>query len=555
MIKSRSGGSAAKSPVRMLLSFVMLLVLSPALYAQGNESAGGDLNQSLVIGLIVMVLAILTYGVLVFSDRLLKVSIKEIALEKGVPEKELEKKYSVVPPLLPTKEKALREVITIKKGFDVYIKGKAEEKISDYSSLTYAVKPIDFHGISPIPKLLVKEGDQVKAGEALFYDRHRPDIQYVAPVSGEVVKIIRGEKRKIEEVVILADKEIQYKEFGAADPNELSREKIVEKMIDGGIWPFLLQRPYGIVPDPADDPKMIYISAFNTAPLAPDYDYIMKGQEEIFQKGIDVLRKLTSGGVHIGLNAKKTHSKVFTDAQGVEFHWFEGPHPTGNPGIQIHHIDPIKKNEVVWTVKPQDVLTIGRFFAEGRYNAERIVALTGCEVKNPQYFKTIQGASIDGMVKDNLIKDHVRYISGDVYTGKKIDSDGHIGFSDDMVTVILEGDQYEFFGWLLPSYPRPSVSPTFLSYFFQGEELEVNTNMHGEERPFVVTGLYEQLLPMKTYPLHLFKAILTEDFDKMEGLGIYELIEEDVALCEFACPSKSPLQKIMRQGLDMVREG
>jgi len=555
MVKSTGGHSAAISPVLRLSSFAIILANSTSLFAQNADNASGNLSQSTIVGLIVLVLAILTYGVLVFGDRLLQVSIKEIALEKGKPAEEIQKKYSLVPPLIPHREKELRKVISIKKGFDVYIKGRAEKKISELKSASYAVKPIDFPGISPIPKLLVKEGDHVKAGDQLFFDRHRPDIKYVAPVSGEVAQIIRGEKRKVEEVVILADNKLEYRDFGKADPKSLSREAIVEKLIESGTWPFLVQRPYGIVPNPADEPKMIYISAFNTAPLAPDYDFIMQGQDALFQKGIDVLNQLCAGKVHIGLNAKKTHASVFTGVEGATFHWFEGPHPTGNTGIQIHHIDPIKKDEVVWTIKPLDVLTIGRLFEEGRYNAERVVALAGCEVKDPQYYRTIQGASIENMVKENLLNDHVRYISGDVYTGKKIEANGHIGFSDDLVTVILEGDQYEMFGWLLPSYPRPSVSPTFLSYFFQGEELEVNTNMHGEERPFVVTGLYEQLLPIDTYPLHLFKAILTEDFERMEGLGIYELLEEDVALCEFACPSKSPMQKIMRQGLDMVREG
>jgi Na+-transporting NADH:ubiquinone oxidoreductase subunit A len=493
--------------------------------------------------------------VLVFGDRLLKISVKELSGAKAVPEEEAEEKYSLAPKLVPERQRHKRQVITLNRGHDIHIKGKATQKVDKLDSSTYAVKPVSFPGMSPIPKLTISEGDEVKAGDPVLYDRKRPDIMYTAPVSGEFVKLKRGDKRKILEVVFLADKELKYKDFGKANPNELDQETNKNGMLESRTWPLLKQHPYGIVPAPGDEPKMIYISCFNTAPLAPDHDFMLRGKEQEFQAGVDALHKLTSGGVHLGLNNRKEHEPVFMDATNVTRHWFEGPHPAGNPGVQIHHINPIRKGDVVWTITPQDVVILGRLFTEGRYNAEKMVALCGSEVKKPQYFSTIQGASIENMVKENLTDEHVRYISGDVLTGSKIHSTGHLGFFDEMATVIREGDEEELFGWLMPSYPRPSVSPTFLSYFFQGEELEVNTNQHGEERPFVVTGLYEQLLPMDIYPMELLKAIIVEDFEKMEGLGIYEIIEEDLALCEFACPSKTRMQSIVRQGLDTVREG
>lgn len=541
-----------------VFSFLTLLLTGPVLIAQDSGGEGDYFAQNagyIIIGLLVFVFIILIYGIVVFGDRLVKISIKELAVAKSKPEDELEKQYTITPKLLPDAKRPQREVIQLKKGFDIYIKGKAEPNVQPLKSTTYSVKPTSFKGLSPIPKLFINEGDEVKAGDPIFYDRKRPDIYYTAPVSGEFVELKRGEKRKITELKFLADQEIQYKDFGKADPNELSRDDIVKKMLESGTWPLMKQRPFGIVPDFEEEPKMIYISGFNTAPLAPDYDLMLDGKDKEFQAGIDALNKLTSGGVHLGLNNKKEHGSVLTDTQNVTRHWFEGPHPAGNPGVQIHHIDPIMKGERVWTMDPQNVVILGRLFTEGRYNAEKMVALAGSEVKKPQYFKTIQGASIENMVKENLTDEHVRYISGDVLTGDKVNSTGHIGVFDDLVTVILEGDDEELFGWLLPSYPRPTVSPTFLSYFFHGEELDVNTNQHGERRPFVVTGLYEQLLPMDIYPMQLFKAIMTEDFEQMEGLGIYEVDEEDVALCEFACPSKTPLQSVVRQGLDTVREG
>lgn len=552
---SRSNSSLRSLFVVFLILFLPLITRAQDAAATGGTDYFAENMEYIVIGLLLLIFTIILFGILTFGDRLVKVSVKELAVETGTDNSQLENQFKLSPTLLPQPVKQKRKVIQLKEGHDIVIKGKASLLIKEtYRPTTYALKPTDFAGISPIPKLLIEEGQEVKAGDPVFYDKKRPEIMYCAPVSGEFIELRRGPQRRIDELVFLADKEIQFKDFGVANPNDLSREVLTEKMLQSGVWPFIKQRPYNIVADPNDTPKMVYVSCFNTAPLAPDYDFTLQGEQQAFQAGIDVLNKFTEGGVHLGMNAKKKHSPVFTQAKNVTHHWFSGPHPAGNPGVQIHHINPINKGDVVWTLRPQDVVTIGRLFTEGHYNTEHLVAIAGSEVKEPAYVRTYQGAQVAGLLKDNLENDHVRVISGDVLTGTKIDKEGFLGFDADLVTVILEGDDYELFGWLLPSYPRPTVSPTFLSYFFQGEELRVNTNSHGEERPFVVTGLYEKLLPMDIYLMQLLKAILVEDFEQMEGLGIYELVEEDVALCEFACPSKTPMQRILRKGLDLVHE-
>ena len=545
--------------LKKILFLVVAVGSSLSLSAQvATEKPNTDFftqnSEYILVGLLVVVFGILIYGIITFGDRLIRVSVKELAVERGEDEDALQDNFTLLPRMSKPKGKPKPKVIKLKKGFNITIKGEAPLLLNhNPKPATFALKPTDIMGLSPIPKVMVEEGQDVKAGDPIFFDKKRPDIIYTAPVSGEFVEVRRGEKRAITELVFLADSEIKFKDFGVSDPNTLDRETIVKKLLDSGCWPFIHQRPYGIVADPADTPKMIYISGFNTAPLAPDYDFMLEGQEKAFQAGVDALNKLTDGGVHLGMNAQKNHGKTLSETKNVTRHWFSGPHPAGNVGIQIHHVNPIKKGEIVWTLKPQEVVVIGRLFTEGHFNTERMVAIVGSEVMNPQYVRTYMGATVEPFVKGNRTKDHVRIISGDVLTGTKISDQGFLGFYDDMITIIEEGDFYEPFGWLMPSYPRPTVSPTFLSHFFAGEPLDVNTNSHGERRPFVVTGLYEELLPMDIYPMQLLKAIIVEDFEQMEGLGIYEIEEEDMALCEFACPSKTPIQQIVRNGLDLVR--
>lgn len=452
----------------------------------------------------------------------------------------------------------MSKFIKLKKGFDINLAGRAEKKIAEVDQPeTFAYKPASFHGILR-PKLKVKEGDTVKAGTSLLFDKKNDKIQHVSPVSGEVVEIRRGAKRKLLEIVILADKEIEYEtfdKFTVSDISGLSREKIVDQMLVGGVWPNVIQRPYGIIADPDESPKSIFISAFDSHPLAPDYDIIFKGQENYFQAGIEILRKLTPGAVHVNVNADAEVSPVFAHVKNVQLNKFSGPHPAGNVGVQIHHIDPINKGDIVWTLNPFGVIQIGKLFLEGKHDASKIIAVAGSEVKKPQYYKTYTGASIKKFIDGNLTNDHVRFVSGNALTGHMIGSDGHLGFFDHMLTVLPEGDDYELFGWIKPTTQKLSFQRAFglLSFLFPNKEYRLDTNVKGEPRAFVQSGIFEKVMPMDVLPTYLFKAILAEDYDDMEGLGIYEVIEEDVALCEFIDVSKHDLQEIVREGINLIQ--
>ena len=446
--------------------------------------------------------------------------------------------------------------IKLKKGFDINLAGKAEKKVEEAPQPeTFAYKPTSFHGILR-PKLMVDEGDNVKAGTPILFDKKNDRVIHVAPVSGEIAEIRRGEKRKLLEVVILADKEIEYEAFPEnLDPDSMSREDIVEHLLKSGTWVNLVERPYGVIADPDETPKSIFISCFDSHPLAPDYNFMFKGQDEYFALGLEVMKKLTSGRVNLSVRGGEDNLDMFTKASGVDVHTIDGPHPAGNPGVQIHHIDPISKGDIVWTIDPYGVIQIGKLFKNGKYDASKMVALTGSEVSKPQYYKTYSGASIKNMISGNIAGDHVRYISGNVLTGTRIDADGFIGYFDQQVTVIPEGDHYEMFGWIKPTLDKPSFHRAFglLGFLNPGKEYVVDTNTKGEPRAFVQTGVFEKVLPMDILPTFLFKAILAEDYDDMEELGIYELIEEDVALCEYVDVSKHDIQDILREGLDLLR--
>lgn len=544
-----------KTSLKRLLPLTLLLTLSPILYAQNPQ--GEPSSNSLLLMMAAVVVLIVFFVIVQVADNLLRIEAKKLGVDKKA------ENVSLFPSLNEIVRKKLPDyvgdahVTDLRKGFDIRLEGTAPTHINGrIKAHTFAVQPPNFRGISPIPKLEVEVGQRVKAGDPLFHDKVLTAVKFVAPVSGEVVAINRGERRAITEVVIQADKDIEYRQLPKLDPEACSREELVNYLMETGGWTLLRQRPYDVIADPACVPANIFISTFDTAPLAPDNNFVVNGREEAFQRGLDVLNRLTSGKVYLGLsaNGETPPAKAFTDAKGVEKRWFRGPHPAGNVGIQIHHIDPIKPNGEVWTLGVQEVITLGALFTEGRFNAERVVAITGAELKEPTYVRTYIGANVGDLVKNNLANDHVRFISGDVLSGRKKGLENFLDFYDDQLTVVLEGDYYEMFGWLLPSKLTPSMSRTFPNFLFPDATYRADTNMHGEKRAFVVTGQYEAVLPMDILPQHLMKAILTNDYDRMEGLGIYELIEEDVALCEFVCTSKQPLQKILRRGLDMMRE-
>jgi len=453
----------------------------------------------------------------------------------------------------------MSKTIKLTKGLDINMAGKAERKIGESAQPeTFVIKPTDFLAITR-PKLLVKEGDNVKAGTPLFYDKFSPDIMYVAPVSGEIAEIIRGEKRKILEIRVLADKEIENELYDAksiSDISNLSREDAQKVMLQSGVWPNIIQRPFGIVANPEDTPKSIFVSTFDTHPLAPEYDFIFHRQEQNFQAGIDILSKFTSGTVNVNIDNKGEVAPIFAHISNAEVNKISGKHPAGNVGVQIHHIDPVNKGEIVWTVNPFGVIQIGKLFLTGKYDASKRIAVVGSEVKNPQYFRTFIGASISKFIEDNLNGNHSRFISGNVLTGERISKDGYIGYFDHQVTVIPEGDYYEFLGWMKPTSKKLSIHRAVGLFSFLnggGKEYVLDTNSRGEPRAFVETGVFESVTPMDILPTYLVKSIMAEDYDDMESLGLLEIIEEDLALCEFVDVSKHDIQSIVRKGLDLLR--
>ena len=447
----------------------------------------------------------------------------------------------------------MSKVIKIKKGLNISMLGTAEKIIKKANQAAfYAVKPTDFKGIRP--KLVVKVGDKVKAGTPLFYDKFQPEVQFTSPVSGEVSEINRGERRAILEVVVRADATIEYENYNIGDPQNLSREDIVEVLQKSGLWPTIRQRPYSIIANPKDKPKAIFISAFDSAPLAPDMDYIAKDCIGCFQKGIDILSKLTEGKIHLNINADYPAADTFTKAKGVQLNKFTGPHPSGNVGVQINKLDPINKGDIVWYTYPQEIIAIGRLFEKGIYDATKIIAFTGSEILNPKYYKIINGASIKNIATGNVKDGELRYIGGNVLTGSKISEEGYVGYYDNQVSVIPEGNYHEFFGWATPGFKKHSASRAVFSWLIPGRKYKLDTNFHGGNRAYVMTGEYEKVFPMDIYPVQLIKSILVEDIDKMEQLGIYEVDEEDFALCEYVCTSKTEVQSIIRTGLDLMRK-
>ncbi|WP_158839098.1 Na(+)-translocating NADH-quinone reductase subunit A [Polaribacter sp. L3A8] len=442
--------------------------------------------------------------------------------------------------------------IRIKKGLDIKLVGGAEKTTKSIAlSSIYAVKPEDFHGI--IPKLVAKEGAEVKAGEVLFYSKSDERILFPSPVSGRVVEVIRGARRKVLAVKISADSTQEYKDFGTKDATKMSAEEVKNHLFASGCWPFVKQRPYDVVANPNQAPKAIFVSGYASAPLAADLDFTLAGKEAELQAAITAVSKLTEGKVHVSVSANS--NSPLSSLKGVELHKVSGPHPSGNVSTLIANIDPLNKGEVVWVITPQDLVVIGELLLTGKFNATRTVALTGSKFSTPQYVTAIAGATIADVTAKNLENDNTRIISGNVLSGKQVKTEDFLGYYDNQVTAIPEGDDYELFGWNKPVFNKISASRALtFSWLTPKKKYDLNTNTNGEHRAFVVTGSYENVFPLDIYPMQLLKACMYKDLDEMEALGGYEVAPEDFALTEFICVSKQPHQKIIREGLDLMRE-
>ena len=422
--------------------------------------------------------------------------------------------------------------VKIRKGLDIRLAGEPSKQLECFEPTSYAIKPTDFIGV--VPKLDVAEGDEVKCGTVLFHDKNNERIVFTSPVSGKVKAIVRGEKRAIMRVVVESDGKDDYIDFGdIEDP--------VERMLRSGVWPMLRQRPYATIANPSDKPKHIFVSMFDTGPLAPDNDYIIAetSQEMALQMGINILSGLTDGNVYVNVNAKSIKcreaiERLIPNFDNIVITKFEGPHPAGNIGTQINAISPINKGEKVWYCYMQDVIAIGNLFLIGIYDSSRIIAATGPAMHDPKYYVTNIGADISPILD---IEENSRVISGNVLTGTNITDDKYLCFHDSQVTVIPEGNKYKLFGWLMPVFKRFT-----------------DTNTNGDTRPYIMTGEFERVFPFDIYPMQLIKACLIKDIDQMEELGIYEVDAEDFALCEVIDPSKTPIQQIIREGLEFIRK-
>lgn len=444
------------------------------------------------------------------------------------------------------------KIIRIRKGLDIPIMGE----VSDYtpqkfSTNFFAVQPFVIKFIQP--KLLVEEGQSVRAGQPVVLHKEIEKIVLTSPVNGLVRKIVRGEKRRLEQIIIEATEDIHQVVFEPRSINQMTGEEVKDFLLKTGLWPLIKQRPYGVLANPSITPRDIFITGFDTAPLAVSFDTFIQSNFEHFITGLEMLKKLTSGRVYLSLHVKKNNPDLYRNLpDGILIQWFDGPHPSGNVGVQIHHISPINKGDYVWTVNSQDVVAFGYVMNTGQRLFYRQIALTGSELKKTGVYLFPAEGQVTNLLTDNLTQENVRVISGNVLTGTKIERDGFLMLHDTQVTVIPEGDYYEFMGWATPGLNKYSLSRTFFSWLFPGKKYRLDTNYHGGERPFILSDQYDRVFPFDIYPVYLLKAIITKNIDMMEKLGIYEVIEEDFALCEFVCASKIESQHIVREGIQMM---
>ena len=445
-------------------------------------------------------------------------------------------------------------MIKIKKGIDIHLVGEAKKEVKNYDPQLFAIKPHDFIGV--VPKMHVAEGDDVKVGTVLFHDKNNESVFFTSPASGKVKAIVRGEKRVILQVIVESDGKFETIDFGKADPSKLSRNEIVEKLVQSGTWTMLRQRPYSTIAKIQDEPKCIAVSMFDTAPLAPDNNFIVKDQMAAIKAGVEALAKLTKGMVYLNVNSSETQQALASlnfSAKNITITEFQGPHPTGNVSTQLNVLSPINKGETVWYTYAQNLIAIGNLFLNGVYDSSRVVAFTGSEVKEPMYYRTRIGADMSGLY-ENISSENVRIISGNVLTGKKINGENFLGYYDSQVTVIPEGDHYQLFGWLAPNFKKFTSTNTMGASLCKKSKKVLDTNLNGGIRPLIMTGNFEKVFPFDIYPMQLIKACIIKDIDQMEELGIYEIDAEDFALCEVIDPSKTAIQQIVRESLEMLRK-
>ena len=445
----------------------------------------------------------------------------------------------------------MHRVVKISKGLNINLKGApVAEMTSVEAAKLYALMPADFTRVTP--KVVVKPEDAVKAGDPLFVDKANPELQFVSPVSGKVVAVNRGERRRVLSVVVESDGKFESVEYKAKDVLSLSSDEVKADLLKAGLFAFMRQRPYDVIANPSDAPRAIYVSAFDSKPLAVNFEIALKGNEDDFQTGLDALSRIAP--VHLGICACQKSTALLV-AKNVTTTIFKGPHPAGNVGVQINKTAPVNKGEIVWTIGAEEVIFIGRLFNKGKVDFTRTVALAGSEVKNPSYSKVILGAQISTLVEGRLEnKNELRVIDGNVLTGKKTTTDGFLGAFSTEITVIPEIlNDADLLGWAAPRFGMYSTSRSYFSWLAPKREYTIDARIKGGERHMIMSNEYDKVFPMDIYPEYLIKAIITGNIDKMEQLGIYEVAPEDFALCEFVDSSKLELQRIVREGLDKLR--
>lgn len=450
----------------------------------------------------------------------------------------------------------MQDTIKIKKGLDIKLVGEPAKVLEPFTTKYFAITPENFKWLTP--KLLVKEGDSVLIGDPLFFAKENEALKIVAPVSGTVTRIFRGEKRKIIHIEIESDGNFKSVETNLQINNK-SASEIKETLLHFGLWPAVRQRPFGTIAKQEQSPKAIFINCFDSAPLAPDIHFLLEEKYDVFLKGIETMAKLTDGVLFLTFQTGSPLFETFkndaviqnklSEIKNCKMVSFSGPHPAGTVGIQIHHLAPIQKGDVVWYVEPQQVCTIGNLFLNNKLDFSKIVAVTGGAVKNPHYYTLIQGASVNELLAQNYTQDEVRVISGNVLTGSNIGKEGYLGFYDDQITVIPESEERDLFGWIMPNFHKFSVSRTFFSYLMPHKKYNIDTRLYGGKRVLMFTDVYSKVFPFDLLPDQLLKACIIKDIDLMESLGIYEIVEEDYALCEFVCPSKTDCQQIVKDAL------